>query len=458
VDLFAESPLVTAARSSRLGRAGLALPSAIFALVALGVLVAGLFSIADLSAKAVHNRQSAARATQVAEAGLAHGLGALRGSLRKYHFTRILRGFDNLPVATLDDGRITGYGLPMSEQIPDSGTAIHVGTFSGKYYITLVDDDMDPDGNTTVVQKLTDVNGLLLARCRGETADGAVAEIEAIVGAVPFPGIAVDGDLDLSGTPQIGGACGGAHANGNLSASDNTVIETRATATGMVSGNPRLPLGGYTPKLGGQPPIDIPDLKPLDHCATADYRLRSDGFVVVAATGQVLDATSVSVFGWKRSAAPPEVKWDLSGDQSADGTFCVEGNAKVSGNTGSAAAPRKMSIIATGSIEVSGNPYLTPEDDDGIMLLAGGDVSISGNPDAGSDNFQGLVYAGAQCKLSGNPSILGNIACANGPQPAGSVNITSTHDVSGNFALRFDCSATVFNKRRVLSWYPKVGV
>ena len=93
----------------------------------------------------------------------------------------------------------------------------------------------------------------------------------------------------------------------------------------------------------------------------------------------------------------------------------------------------------------------------GIMFLAGGDVSISGNPLAGS-GFEGLVYAGAQCKLSGNPSIYGNIACANGPQPAGSTNITSTHDVSGNFTLRFDCSATVFNKRRVLTWYPKVGV
>jgi hypothetical protein len=116
-----------------------------------------------------------------------------------------------------------------------------------------------------------------------------------------------------------------------------------------------------------------------------------------------------------------------------------------------------MSIIATGSIEISGNPYMTADHDDGIMFLAGGDVSISGNPAVGSNNFQGLIYAGAQCKVSGNPAIAGQLMCANGPQPVNSINITSTHDMSGNFTLTFDCSANVFNKRRILFWYPRIG-
>jgi hypothetical protein len=117
-----------------------------------------------------------------------------------------------------------------------------------------------------------------------------------------------------------------------------------------------------------------------------------------------------------------------------------------------------MSVIATGSIEVSGNPFITPDHDDGILFLAGGDMSISGNPGAGADNFQGLIYAGAQCKTSGNPTIFGQLMCANGPQPAGSINIVSEHDFSGNFKLTFDCAANVFNKRRVLFWYPRIGV
>jgi hypothetical protein len=29
--------------------------------------------------------------------------------------------------------------------------------------------------------------------------------------------------------------------------------------------------------------------------------------------------------------------------------------------------------------------------------------------------------------------------------------------MSGNFTLTFDCSANVFNKRRVLYWYPRIG-
>jgi hypothetical protein len=117
-----------------------------------------------------------------------------------------------------------------------------------------------------------------------------------------------------------------------------------------------------------------------------------------------------------------------------------------------------LSVIATGSIEVSGNPFLTADHDDGIMFLAGGDLSISGNPGVGNPNFQGLMYAGAQCKMSGTPDLFGQLMCANGAQPAGSVNFVSSHDMSGDFTLTFDCSANVFNRRRVLFWYPRIGV
>jgi hypothetical protein len=234
-------------------------------------------------------------------------------------------------------------------------------------------------------------------------------------------------------------------------------IATQATATGTAGGNFKLPDGSDAPELGGQPPVVIPDLVPLDHCVGADYRLRPDGFVVPAATGIPENATSTPKYGWKRSSGPPEVKWDLAGIGASPGTFCVEGNAYISGNNGTPGTPLRLSVVATGSIEVSGNPFLTAEHDDGILFLAGGDLSISGNPSAGSQNFQGLMYAGAQCKMSGNPALFGQLMCANGAQPAGSVNFISTHDMSGNFTLTFDCSANIFNRRRVLYWYPRIG-
>jgi hypothetical protein len=418
-----------------------------FALVAISLLVSGLFIFADLSAKSTRNRESATRAVHVAEAGISHTLGLMRGSLRMHSFTRLLRGSDNL-VPTADDSVLSGWGLSSGDQIPLAGQTFQGGT----YFVSVRDDQADGDANAA-----TDQNGRLLVRCRAVTADGSSAEVAAIIGAVPMPAVAADGNLHFSGNPEVLGACGGVHSNGNVSAGSQTVLQTQATATGTATGGFELPDGSAAPKLGGQPEVPIPDLAPLAHCVGADFRLRADGFVVPAATGIPENATSTEKYGWKRSSGPPEVKWDMDGGGGTPGTFCVEGNAYISGNNGSSANPLKMSVIATGSIEVSGNPFLTADHDDGIMFLAGGDLSISGNPGAGSPNFQGLMYAGAQCKVSGNPDLFGQLMCANGAQPVGSVNITSTHDMSGNFSLTFDCSANIFNKRRILFWYPRIG-
>jgi hypothetical protein len=435
----------TGARSP--GERGLALPSAMFAVVALSVLIVGLYTFADLSAKSTRNRESATRSVHVAEAGINHTLGLMRGNLRMHSFTRLLRGSDNV-VATADDSLLTGWGLSSGDEIPLAGQ-----TFQGHtYFVSVRDDAADGDANPA-----TDLNGRVLVRCRAVTADGASSEVAAIIGAVPFPAVAADGNLHFSGTPQVLGVCGGVHSNGNVSAGSNTVIQTQATATGTATGGFKLPDGTNAPKLGGQPEVSIPDLVPLDHCVGADFRLTSTGNVVNLTTGVSTPAIGSPVNGWKRSSGPPEVKWSLEGGGGTPGTFCVEGNAYISGNNGTAATPLRLSVVATGSIEVSGNPFLTAEHDDGILFLAGGDLSISGNPSAGSNNFQGLMYAGAQCKMSGNPVLFGQLICANGAQPVGSVNFVSSHDMSGNFTLTFDCSANVFNRRRVLFWYPRIG-
>jgi hypothetical protein len=47
--------------------------------------------------------------------------------------------------------------------------------------------------------------------------------------------------------------------------------------------------------------------------------------------------------------------------------------------------------------------------------------------------------------------------CANGAQPAGAINWAAGNTITGNFSLTFDCSGNVFNKRRILFWYPRIG-
>jgi hypothetical protein len=116
-----------------------------------------------------------------------------------------------------------------------------------------------------------------------------------------------------------------------------------------------------------------------------------------------------------------------------------------------------MSVLATGSIQIAGTPIIIPDHDDGILLMAAGDVMIAGNPSGGATNYQGLIYAGAQCSASGNATMFGQLLCANGPQPLGAAELVTAHSVSGSFTLTFDCSGNLFNKRRVLYWYPRVG-
>ena len=93
-----------------LGYRGMALPSAMFALVAASILAAGLFALTDLSSKATLNQQRATTAMQVADAGLSHAVSLLRGDLRMHSFTRILRGSDNF-IPTADDSLLINYGL-----------------------------------------------------------------------------------------------------------------------------------------------------------------------------------------------------------------------------------------------------------------------------------------------------------------------------------------------------------
>jgi hypothetical protein len=106
---------------------------------------------------------------------------------------------------------------------------------------------------------------------------------------------------------------------------------------------------------------------------------------------------------------------------------------------------------------VDGTPFIVPDHPDGILLMAGGDISLAGNNLTGTPDYQGMIYAAAQCLLQGNVSTFGQVLCANGAQPVGATEYTATNTVSGNFVLNFDCSGNVFNKRRVLFWYPRIG-
>jgi len=433
-------------------RRGVALPSAMFALVAMTVLLAGIFVFADLQAKAVRNRERANRAQHVAEAGVNHALGLLRGSLKSKSFTQILRGADNATGSALtqaDDSLFINWpGLAAGDQIPLAGQAYQGHT----YFVTVADDPLDSDGNPKA-----DMNGRVRIWCRGVTSDGSTAEVQAIVGAVPQPGIAADGNLTIGNSNVISGACGGIHANGNLgTVGGGPTINGPASATGTVSGSYTLPNSSPAPQIPGAPEVPIPDLNPMDFCAGAEFNLTVVGGVGFVQTGAGIPVAAPSG-GWSWNNGTQTWTPAITPLLPAAGTYCVQGNVWISGNIGSSAAPKQMSILATKSIRVEGTPYLKADHDEGLLFMAGGDIYIAGNPAAGAISYQGTMYAGAQCTGTGNATAIAQLLCANGAQPAGAIDWSPTNVVSGNFNLTFDCSGNIFNKRRVLFWYPRIG-
>jgi hypothetical protein len=294
------------------------------------------------------------------------------------------------------------------------------------------------------------MNGRVLVRCRSLMPDGTTADEAAIIAAIPMPGFAADGNVNFAGGPTITGACGTAHANGNLSsAGGGPTVGISASATGVVSGSWNKPDGTAAPKVNGADPVDIPDLNPMNYCGGATYRLLATGFVLNVATGFQTPAAGT---GWTYN--PVTTTWSFGGAPINNGSYCVAGNVAIAGNNGAAGAPLQVSIMATGSISVQGNTYLAPFDPDGILFMAAGDLMVAGNPGSA---YSGMMYAGAQCLAQGNATLSGQLLCANGAQPAGATAYAATTTVQGSFTLNYDCSGNVFNKRRVLYWYPRIG-
>ncbi len=111
-----------------------------------------------------------------------------------------------------------------------------------------------------------------------------------------------------------------------------------------------------------------------------------------------------------------------------------------------------MTILALGSVEVSGNPRLQAAHPDNILIMATGDVMINGNPYASGDNYSGMVYAGSQCMINGNPNVGGYLLCYDAPDPPGALNLLDENQVNGNPRFTYDCSGL---RRRtiVTSWW-----
>ncbi len=430
-------------RRWRSSESGVALIAVLLAMALLTVIGAALTAVGVVEYRSSLNHRSATRALLLADAGATHALALMRGPLSGYSYDAVLLGADAVP-SSADDGQFLGFvGLLEADAIADTGFMLA----EGRYFVTVVNDPEDPSGDP-----LVDSNDRVLAICRGETPDGGRAEVRAIFASPHYPSIVSNGDLTMPGNPDVVGPCGGVHANHVLRINGNPTINGSATASDTViligtivdeAGVPVIP--GYAP------PIEVPEYDPLQFCSEADYILRNGWVVTVGPPSDSAYAGGgPKVLGWSWSAA--DNKWSLAGNKAVPGTVCAYGNIEVTGNTGSNGNPLQITLLATGSVKIAGNPKIAADHSDGILIVAAGDVRISGNSSGTTPAYSGMIYAGSQCMVNGTPDVGGYILCYDAPDPLGAADLTSENKINGTPTITYDCDGAK-QRTHVSTWW-----
>ena len=208
--------------------------------------------------------------------------------------------------------------------------------------------------------------------------------------------------------------------------------------------------------------------------------------------------TNLSTYGWNYSGGKWTIpsnstgasnhtfyvvgldNYDTTAAVQSDGVHVPQngGNVDIQGNAGSLATPIRTTIMATGSITISGNPYLegrysgqsgypspipTPELPPFVtinpLLIAVEDLQINGDVGAGTGTirFSGICFAGEQVYLSGNGEIQGQVLALNNHNVHGTSGSNRSpvdrndNEVTGSFVLNFNGGQAV-GKIKLMSW------
>lgn len=270
----------------------------------------------------------------------------------------------------------------------------------------------------------SDNNDRLILRATGFGPNGTVVRIARVLESVDTstitattttsvnPAILVNGNLELNGAITVSGTnatnsqFGSVHANGDL-----TKTGSGGTVTGSVTASGTATLGSFTPGGeygGGRPTVNVPNISAADYIGLADYKLAVVGGVGVVQTlvGGVWTACATSACkntDWSYSGGV----WNL-GNNPGTGTYYVEGDVDIGGTSGSSNNP--VSVISTGSINVHGNPKLTPENEQAIQFVADGDIEIVNTADLSSPAMvDGQILVRGQFEAGGNMEFQGRV-------------------------------------------------
>ena len=145
--------------------------------------------------------------------------------------------------------------------------------------------------------------------------------------------------------------------------------------------------------LAPVPEVDITDFDPVNRSGAEITALSSD-----------ISGGGDPISGFNRAPAGLTVngKLDLNG-----GVVYVVGDAKVTGGISGNGA-----LIATGKIEITGGGGASFTGANGAAVLAGGDLTLRGVNDSARQDFRGLVYTRGNL-ITSNVNIAGSVAINN---------------------------------------------
>ena len=184
----------------------------------------------------------------------------------------------------------------------------------------------------------------------------------------------------------------------------------------------------------GEPEVPIPDLDPTDYCGEAEYIFTGQWGLKVS-TNELQNLNAGTYWGLKWSGG----KYVTDNDNVQPGVYCMDNDVEVGNQLGSAASPLAITILTTASVTIPGDPYMVSAHSDSILIMAEGDVKLNGSPSGGDLNFEGMIYAGSQCEVSGTPALFGQLICKDDPNPVDSEDWVSANSISGDMTLTYSC-------------------
>lgn len=437
---------------------GTALISILLLLIIMSALSAALTISTRTEVMVAKNRQSAAQARAAAEAGLNHSSELVITNLLTWQaagfastsaaVTRLLRGPDNQTGTTAtdaDNGSLETLGIPRPP------TRLGLNNLPGVgYEARMFDEDDAGRGLTLSAADLvsigenatgatTDGNSTILVRSIGYANDGTQLILEATISRIALPAILTGGDLRISGNTDITGDAASVHSNQDLDMNGSAIdIDHNATSSGTYSTTGSPDVGGVAG--GGRPPMPFAPIRAADYLSHADFVLNSDGRLTDRATGLTLcnaagapNACQV-VYGWTYDGPG----WSVNGNANnyMPGTYYVQGPVTMGGSPGgnNLATAWQVSIIAEGSIDISGSPDVKTDDPD-LLLVTDGDLKISGNFTQWGAEAQILIHE--QFDIGGNVTLVGRITAEDGGNAS---NLVTSNRVHGSVTINYDAT------------------